>query len=50
MGRNLNGPEGARIRLFDGLIRHRVTWIRELSVENLFGVDATACAAAAIRL
>lgn len=35
IGRNLNGELRANVRLFEGLTRHRVPWIREASAAEL---------------
>lgn len=33
-GRHLNGPPTATAKLFEGLARHRVPWIQELSLDE----------------
>jgi hypothetical protein len=42
-GRNLNGSAGSSFRLFEGITRHRVAWIKEAGQPDFLGTDATAC-------
>jgi len=42
-GRNLNGSAESTFRLFEGLTRHRVPWIKEASQADFLGTVSTAC-------
>lgn len=42
-GRNLNGEVRAGVRLFEGLTRHRVTWIQEASNVESLQADERSC-------
>jgi hypothetical protein len=48
IGRNLNGTAVPGPRLFEGLARHRVPWICELSELDRFTVNAQSCIVDAI--
>lgn len=48
VGKHLNGPEGARARLFAGLAQHRVPWIQEASQAECFARSSLACVVEAI--
>jgi hypothetical protein len=39
VGRNLNAEIRPNVRLLDGLVRHRVTWIREFSERDALVAD-----------
>jgi hypothetical protein len=42
-GRNLNGTPDTTFRLFEGVTRHRVAWIREAAQADFLGTESTAC-------
>ena len=42
-GRNLNGSAGSSFRLFEGITRHRVPWIKEAAQADFLGQENTAC-------
>jgi hypothetical protein len=42
-GRNLNATTGGNARLFEGLTRHRVPWVRESRRDELLTADDSAC-------
>lgn len=48
-GRNLNGPEGGRAKLFEALTWQRVPWIRELPGGDQLRLGAEVCCVKAIR-
>lgn len=49
-GRNLNTTQSGGVRLFDGIIRHRVTWIREHAEAELIGFGRDGVVVEAIEL
>jgi hypothetical protein len=42
-GRNLNGTPDTTFRLFEGLTRHRVPWIKEGGQADFLGTEHTTC-------
>jgi hypothetical protein len=42
-GRNLNAEIRPGVRLFEGVTRHRVPWIREIDAVQAMGADESAC-------
>jgi hypothetical protein len=42
-GKQLNGPREASARLFEGLTRHRIAWVQELSLSEKLAGDASSC-------
>jgi hypothetical protein len=42
-GRNLNGSGASRFRLFEGLVRHRVPWVKEATQTDFLGTESEAC-------
>jgi hypothetical protein len=42
-GRNLNGTRDTSFRLYEGITRHRVAWIREAVRADLLGPENEAC-------
>lgn len=49
-GRNLNAEVRSTVRLFDGLLRHRVPWIREASQAEVMEAKPEACVIESIQL
>ena len=42
-GRNLNAELRPGVRLFEGIVRHRVPWIREIDLAQSMEADPRAC-------
>jgi hypothetical protein len=42
-GRNLNGTPDTTFRLFEGLTRHRVAWVKEAAQADFLGKEQTTC-------
>jgi hypothetical protein len=50
MGQNLNGEMHAQVRLFDGIVRHRVPWVREADGTALLEAPRTATVVEVLKL